>query len=353
MKKGLIKRIALALFIGFTAWTPPASEPVFAGLQPQLSIDTQGTVRLVFGRSDSIFCTTSDNGGNSFSKPVFVGSVQGMHLGNTRGPQVASSARYSVVTAIDTTGAIHFFRLNHARGQWNYSGIVNDKKGSAPEGLMSLAADTQDRFYAVWLDVRNAQKNNICFSALGSDKKVWTKNKLVYVSPAGHVCECCKPALAVNGSTIAIQFRNWRSGSRDLYLLFSSNQGRTFTTRKLGTGTWKLNACPMDGGGIALDRTKKPHTVWRRADTIYYCQPGAPEVALATGRSCSIAVRADGKQAVSLLQQDGMVKIVNVHSKKERIAGRGNFAKCLMLPNGNLLCAWEDHKTIHLKQLPF
>lgn len=68
------------------------------------------------------------------------------------------------------------------------------------------------------------------------------------------VCECCKPNIAVNGSKLAISFRNRLNGSRDIYHTSSTDKGKTFTVpQKLGQGTWKLQGCPMDGGGLAVN----------------------------------------------------------------------------------------------------
>ncbi len=77
------------------------------GEQPQIAIDSQGIVRVVFGQQNKIFCSTSGDKGVTFSRPVLVASLPGMHLGMSRGPQLASSATYSVITAQDKSGNIH------------------------------------------------------------------------------------------------------------------------------------------------------------------------------------------------------------------------------------------------------
>ena len=81
-----------------------------------------------------------------------------MHLGMTRGPQIASSKDYSIVTAMDKKGNINCFRLDHKSGEWTKIKNVNDVDASAPEGLMSLAADNNNNFYAVWLNIPLVKK---------------------------------------------------------------------------------------------------------------------------------------------------------------------------------------------------
>ncbi len=112
----------------FLSWKTDDNSIISVGKQPEVSVDSKGVVRVVFGRNDSIFYSFSADKGNKFSKPSLAAYVPGMHLGATRGPQLASSATYSLVTAIDTSGAIHCFLLNHTNGKWIDKGVVNDKK---------------------------------------------------------------------------------------------------------------------------------------------------------------------------------------------------------------------------------
>src|SRR5689334_6371619 len=76
----------------------PASDVIGIGEQPELAVDVKGRIRIAFGRNDSIFCATSTDKGSSFSLPKFVGKVHEMHLGMTRGPQIASSYNFSLIT---------------------------------------------------------------------------------------------------------------------------------------------------------------------------------------------------------------------------------------------------------------
>jgi hypothetical protein len=306
--------INLILATGLTSNLFAATE-LAPGAQPQVSIDPKGIVRVAFGRNDSIFCSTSINSTAVFSKPIFVGRITGMHLGMGRGPQIASSSLKTIITAMDKSGDIHFFQLDHRNGQWVRKGMVNDVRGSAPEGLMSIAADNKDNFYAVWLDLREERMNNIYFSALSPTKKGWTENRLVYRSPDGHVCECCKPNIAVNNTRIALMFRNWIGGSRDLYLISSINNGRTFSpAQKLGSGTWPLKGCPMDGGGIAFTKGGTIITAWTRQGAVYTCHPGQLEQKLSNGKYTGLVTPSLNHQALVSFQEGENVKIIeNLH----------------------------------------
>ncbi|MDB5109242.1 MAG: hypothetical protein JWR67_356, partial [Mucilaginibacter sp.] len=225
-----------------------------------------------------------------------------------------------------------------------------DIKGSAPEGLMNIAADNNDHFYAVWLDLRTGKKNQIYFADLAGKAVRWSKNRLAYLSPDGHVCECCQPHIAVQGPEVAIMFRNWLNGSRDLYVLKSPNKGKSFSpAEKLGLDTWKLNGCPMDGGGIVIDPASSIMTTWQRKGTVYYCRPGQPEVYIGQGRTSSIS--GTGVNTFISYQNNDTLKVVKPEDKKGLIIGNGAFLKSAVLPDHHLVCVWEQDKKIKFRKI--
>lgn len=327
-----------------------ADNRMASGQQPNAAIDTKGTIRVVFGEEDVIYCAASTDNGKSFSEPVKVATLPAMHLGMSRGPQIASSKNYSLITAMDKAGNIHTYKLNHGTNKWAASANVNDLKGSAPEGLMALTADKNDTFYAVWLDTRGDKKNKIYFSSLNAGKATWAANKLVYTSPDQTVCECCKPNIAFNDDKLAITFRNWLNGSRDIYYTSSTDKGKTFAApRKFGQGTWKLDGCPMDGGGAVLDGNGLVSSVWQRKGEIFYCQENQTEQKVGTGRSCALAT--SGANTRIVWQEKGQIKLMNLKDKTVLELGKGNSPKIYSLADSKAICVWEDGGTVRFKML--
>ena len=338
-----MKTISLLVFfaLSVTAYSQPQ---IAQGEQPQATKDPSGTIRLVYGNGDRILYASSSDNGKTFSQPVVIGEVKEMHLGMTRGPQLASSRDFSVVTAIDKAGNIHSFMLTHKTGTWEETGNINDLDASAPEGLMSIAADEKNNFYAVWLDLRENRKNNICFSAL-TGKESWSKNRFAYKSPESHVCECCKPSIAVNGNKISIMFRNWLQGARDLYLVSSGNKGKTFSdAQKLGLGTWPLKGCPMDGGGVTIDSESNIHTAWQREGNVFYAQPGKPEQKVGEGRGVGL----NGQLIHWQKGSDLLFKRINGVEQK---VGEGTALRILQLSDQSILAIWENNGEIMLKNI--
>ena len=320
------------------------------GKQPEISLSGGGTVGVVFGRNDSIFYSEGIKKGLNFPTPVFIAHVPQMHLGMSRGPQIASSSHYTLITAMDQAGNMHWWLLNTNTEKILKTGLVNDIPSIAPEGLMGIASDNKDDFYAVWLDLRVNKQNNICFSSLSAGDNHWSSNKIIYKSPEGHICECCKPNIAVRGNHVAVMFRNWISGSRDMYLMESFDKGKTFTkAQKLGMGTWKLNGCPMDGGGLAINDKNQVLTVWQRQGEVYYCKPGQREIMIDKGRICSI-YSAGGKTICSFQQGDS-IKYKDLMTSTETTLGPGSFPKVAILADKSVVCFWERDSQIFFRRL--
>ncbi len=349
MRNFLFPVYAMFLVMLMSSFSDPDYAVLAPGEQPQLSMDSKGVVRTVFGRNDSIFCSTSNDAGATFSKSVLVGKVSQMHLGMTRGPQIASSDNFTIITVMDKPGNIHYFQLDHAKDTWSNKGFVNDTPSAAPEGLMSIAADKQNNFYAVWLDLRNDGKNKIGFSSLSAKEGKWTKNSIAYKSPDETVCECCKPNIAVEGSQVVIMFRNWLEGSRDLHFIESADQGKTFgKAQKLGLGTWKLSGCPMDGGGLTLNKNAEIHTVWQREGKIFYAQPHKSEVRIGAGRACYIT----GNDFPVMTWQDGKkLNVQELGTANPTTIGEGSALVAIRTKDNKILYVWEHENSIVFKKI--
>ena len=119
----------------------------------------------------------------------------------------------------------------------------------------------------------------------------------LYSSPDGTICQCCHPSVTIDAKgALHVMWRNALNGSRDLYYISSVDGGKTFASaRKLGDGTWTLNACPMDGGDITTAGNGKIDSVWRRQEEIFAVSPGKEEQVLGKGRNPVIAYGSKGR----------------------------------------------------------
>lgn len=311
------------------------------GRQPRAAVSAAGVIAVVYGEGNQIFCRTSTDG-RDYGAATLVGEVPSLLLGGRRGPQIAAAGSAFVVTAIGKQGDLVAWRSRDAGQSWVGPTVVNDKPGSAREGLHGLAGGGAGSVHVVWLDLR-VDRTQVYMAASRDGGQSWGPNRLVYESPDGTVCECCQPTVAADDrEAVAIMWRNLLAGKRDMYLVRSSDGGRTFgAAAKLGKGSWPLQACPMDGGGLAVSGGRLT-TAWRREDVVYSADLDAPEQALGRGRNAAVAFGAPG--LVRAWQTpDGNI-VLQTKGAAATPLGRGGFAAFGAAPGGKgeVVLVWED-----------
>lgn len=324
----------------------PPNEPAYR--QPQIAI-SGSRAGITFGAGNSIYFAGSTDGGRTFGAPVLVNSAGILSLGMHRGPRIVMTPAAIVISAVygdkgkGADGDLLAFRSTDGGRTWSKALRVNDKPAAAREGLHAMASDGEF-LYAVWLDDRNGGKE-----LYGAESKdggaTWSPNRLIYHSPAGHICECCHPSVVVRdgGREIYAMFRNWLDGSRDFYLAVSKDGGATFSASKLGEGTWKLNACPMDGGALNVD-AKGPVTVWRREMAVFTSRPGEAETQVGAGKNPSMA------GGVVLWSATDGLRSARPGSPAELLDADGTYPS-LASDGRRTLAAWESKNRIMVREV--
>lgn len=314
------------------------------GQMPNIAKDNSGRIHLVYGMGDSIMYISSSDKGSSFASPSVIAVLPKLFSYATRGPQIAVTNKGLIITACTSEGNIRTYYKD--KEEWKQGARANDMDSAAKEGLMALSADGENAF-AVWLDTRNNNgKGQRLFGAQSNDGgETWTKNILVYASPDKSVCECCKPSLAMQGKNVYVMFRNWLNGNRDLYVTHSSDAGASFEeAKKLGASSWHLDACPMDGGGLAINKNGEVETVWKKEADIYTTVPGTPETLIGKGRGCTIETV--NNKNVYAWTENGKIVFMNTQGHKDMI-GEGSLPVLKTLDNNHVICIWEKDKQLH------
>jgi len=319
---------------------------------PQLAASGD-VVALAFGSGKSIYVAVSSNQGKDFSKPVKVVEASILPLTRHRGPHIALSNGTIVVTAVTgqteatgphahglpSDGDLFAWRSSDGGKTWSGPTRVNDVPAAAREGLHTLASDGKGRLFAAWLDLRG--KGTWLYGAWSDDSgATWSANSKLYESADGTICQCCSPAAAfASNGELDVMFRNALGGARDLYLLRATADKQSFgEPQKLGQGTWMLNACPMDGGGIA-HADGRTTTAWRRDLEVFIAEPGKAETRIGKGHDVALAATPDHTYAL-WIENSELVSWVDGKTKK--LASQAAMPAVVALPTGGVLAAWES-----------
>lgn len=333
-----------------------ATEPIriaegqgaLAPKQPQACIGPDGSVHLVFGVGSAVHYCHSSDGGVTFEPAKMAFQVENMSLGMRRGPRVAVAERSIVVTAIGgrkgkgQDGDVLAWRSADNGETWKGPIRVNDVADSGREGLHAMAAGADGAVWCVWLDLRN--KRTELFASKSTDGgATWSANTLVYRSPEKSICECCHPSIAVAKNGIHVLFRNSLAGNRDMYVTTSVDDGRSFSTAKrLGLEHWSLNACPMDGGMLAVDASGKISTVWRRAGELFCTLDSSAEVSLGRGEQAWIASTPRGPIAVWTEGRVGQLRIRLMADAESSILDHTARDAMIVSNKLGIIACWES-----------
>lgn len=340
----------------------PTPQLLFAELgalaQPQLAVRADGALALACVGAKSAIQIAVRPPGAEWSALRLLGEEPNLASGMRRGPRIAWAGDALVVSYIAArfdrekrkvvgSGNLYARRSSDGGKTWTSSTQVNGGAGSAAEGLHAMAAQG-DRVVIVWLDPRGEPQGMKLFAARSEDGgKSFAKDAPIYASPSKSICECCHPSLALGADgTAVVLWRNHIDGHRDMFVgTLGPNEHQLAAVEPCGTNRWKLPACPMDGGGLALGASELPISVWRRESLIYATHGASRELLLGQGKNAAVAAR--GSRALAVWENEGLLACASLDSPSAeispmpRVLGAGAYASIAALPGGSFLVVAE------------
>jgi hypothetical protein len=242
------------------------------GIQPQIVRDLMGNIHLVYYRGDpsngDVYYAMSRDSGAHFSKPFRVNTQPGsaVALGNIRGARIAvgKNGRVHVVwngsskarpTAPGGTFPMMYTRLDDSGSAFEPErNLIEFAVGI--DGGGAVAADEWGDVYVLWHAPLPGGKDE-------SARRVWIKvsrdggrtfdrESVAWDKPTG-ACGCCGlVGMADNKGSLYVLFRSaWEVTNRDMYFLFSRDQGRTFVGKDIAK--WSVGYCVMSTESLSQD----------------------------------------------------------------------------------------------------
>ena len=264
--------------------------------EPQLAASVGSpSVFVAFGTKSAVYVARSPDAARTFEDPVKVGDVGVLALGMRRGPRLGAVAKCVVLTAIagekggGRDGDLLCFRSEDDGRSWRQAGKINPAAGSAREGLHAMGAGPGSSLFVAWIDLET-DAPRILGSLTKDAGATWSK-PIVLEGDGKAICPCCAPSVGfdVDGS-VAVMWRNQAGEARDMVFARSNDGGASFSKPlRAGFASWKVAACPMDGGAIA-PWPPTMSAVWRREDKIYKALIPGQEVLVGTGEQPWMAV---------------------------------------------------------------
>ena len=265
------------------------------GIQPEAVVDRRGVLHALYfsgeARAGNLFYVRSSDSGVTFSPPIRVNSQEGSAIatGTIRGGQLAVGRDGRIhVSWNGSDSATPRGLVNPANHQpsapFLYARSSPDGKAFEPQrsltrrsygidGGGSIAADAGGHVYAAWHALaaggEDGEDHRLVWIARSDDDgATFGEEQIAWREPTG-ACGCCGLRLFAGPSSMLYML--YRSATamthRDIYLLQSSDQGRSFIGSKVQP--WEIGACPMTSMSLASSGSRILGA-WETAGQVYF-----------------------------------------------------------------------------------
>jgi hypothetical protein len=244
---------------------------------PSLVSDHRGGFYLAYiarsnGTSNVMLRHSAD--GKTFSQPLRVNGLLGdAAVRNENPPKIAVAPNGTVYLCWANErarwkGNIRFARSTDKGKSFSQAITLNSDAVGEPTGhaFQSLAVDRAGKVYVAWIDERNkreADRGAEIWLAVSKDQgKTFSFNRKILAD----VCECCRTTIQVDANgRIYLSYRTVPASGpmfRDIVVASSSDGGRSFQQTVVSQDLWDINACPVAGPSLTMDRKGRLCVVW-------------------------------------------------------------------------------------------
>jgi hypothetical protein len=318
-----------------------------SGLQPQVAVDAQGVVHLVYYKGEAkqgdLYYVRSSDNGMTFSPPVRVNSQpeSAVAAGTIRGAQLALGTGGRVHVAWNGSGLAlpkgprnpeqpadsPYNGLPMLYARMNNEGTAFEpqrnlmQKTFALDGGGTVAADDSGNVYVLWHgstagDPKGEAGRRVWIARSEDNGETFAAEEAAYANPPG-ACGCCGMRAFVDrrGDLYALFRSAQQEIHRDAYLLHSRDHGRSFEGRMLHP--WQINACPMTSAAFA-ESSDNILVAWETEDRVYFtrfdgntlaaAEPVAAPGTSSDGKHPSLAVNSRGETLLAWMEGEGWGK---------------------------------------------
>lgn len=205
------------------------------------------------GQQD-LFLATSNDVGDTFSKPIRVNSESGeVRAHGENDPQLKQGKGSEIYAVWEGGQDITFARSVNFEKSFTPPIRVNDDSEKTSHSFLTMEVAPDGTIYVAWLDGRDKKMNITGTSSLyisrSIDKgKSFEKN----VKVAGNICPCCRPSLAFGSSgEVFVAWRHvFENDERIVMVASSLDGGATWNAVPVAKKGWKINGCAHSGPAL-------------------------------------------------------------------------------------------------------
>jgi len=245
-------------------WEPEievADGAVYGNIRPRIVLNGEGMPVVLFGKGPEGILQTATFNGSGFESPVlFLPPTMETYLASWTGPDLAAKGDTIVVVfkAMPIEGG-KVYAVRSTDGGTTYSDTIRvDNHDSGVAWMPSLDMDENGNPTVTYM-AHDASMMNPRYTVVHSLDQGQTYEPEMEITSAipDEACDCCPAEYVIDGNKHALLYRNNDANIRDIYAVYSNDDGLTFPENEnvdqLG---WAITSCPSTGPhGIFKDDT--------------------------------------------------------------------------------------------------
>lgn len=258
------KLIVITLFISSTIiataqsliqWEPElsvADGSIYGNIRPRIALTADGIPVVLFGKGPTGLLFTSRLNGSTFDTPVTLlpGAME-TYLASWTGPDIAANGdTVIVVFKANPMDEGKVYSVRSVDGGITFSDTIRvDNHDSGVAWMPSLDIDENGNPSVVYM-AHDASWVHPRYSVVHSTDQGLTyqpEMDIAYTIPE-EACDCCPAEYVIDGSQHALLFRNNDLNIRDIYAVYSNDDGATYPEfTNVDQLDWSVSSCPSTG----------------------------------------------------------------------------------------------------------
>ncbi len=224
----------------------------FGNTRPRITLAANDVPVVIFGKTSTGLLYTARLNGSSFDTPVTLlpGTVSS-YLTTWTGPDIASKG--DTVIAVFKAMSMDLGKVYAVRsidGGITFSDTIRvDNHDSGHAWMPSLDMDENGNPSIVYM-AHDASMTNPRYNVVHSiDQGITYQPEMeIALSIPEEACDCCPAEYVIDGAQHALLYRNNDLNIRDIYAVYSNDDGMTFPEYlNVSELDWFINSCPSTG----------------------------------------------------------------------------------------------------------
>ena len=224
----------------------------FGNTRPRITLAANDVPVVIFGKTSTGLLYTARLNGSSFDTPVtLLPGIVSSYLTTWTGPDIASKG--DTVIAVFKAMSMDLGKVYAVRsidGGITFSDTIRvDNHDSGHAWMPSLDMDENGNPSVVYM-AHDASMTNPRYNVVHSiDQGITYQPEMeIALSIPEEACDCCPAEYVIDGAQHALLYRNNDLNIRDIYAVYSNDDGMTFPEYlNVSELDWFINSCPSTG----------------------------------------------------------------------------------------------------------